>query len=405
MGGSSAGGVILPSDDLLGVEVRDNLAGGVISAHSIQGVAFATLNGAAASTLNGTLAAGAIASGTTIREGNGVFRVPFGEEAKVELFVDTANDSHLNDVSFNLTDQAVDGRDVTAVMTIASSVSHNQYRVTLTQLTFNGDGGSLDTVEPVSGTVTATGSLGDLMLRSGLAMTSITAGSVIGNIDLFGGSLTGTFQTTGDIGRVIYTNNVPTGVTYINIQLPAGSKLVSRGNLISKVTVGSLGGIIAAQGDIGALVQGTRFGGIAASGVASGADILSLGTIFGDVNISGTVSGRIGAKTKICGNVIIGTLAKGAAVVSGGNIGDATLGTSINIGTFSGFIAAIGTVRNTGKTGTIFQSPLLASDQTAINNIWNSAAAFDAGGSLVGLNTLIAKLNSLTVTGGHLTGT
>src|SRR6185312_13128828 len=103
--------------------------------------------------------------------------------------------------------------------------------------------------------------------------------------------------------------------------------LVARGNLISKVTVGTLGGVIAAQGNIGALVSGSRFGGITASGLASGSDILSLGTIYGDINVTGTDSGRIGAKLGILGNTIISSLAKGAAVVSGGNIGDAALGT------------------------------------------------------------------------------
>jgi hypothetical protein len=401
----TAGGVSLPADNLVGVEARDNLATGVITAASIEGIACDTLGGTPVASLNGTLASGALAGGTAIHEGNDVFRVPVGEEGPVGLFVDTANDAHLNDIAFNLTDQAIDNRDVTALMNIVSSSSHNQYRVTLTQLDFLGNGGSLDTSEPVSGGVTATGSLGSLMLRSGLNMTNITVGSVIGNIDLFGGSLTGTFQSTGDIGRVLFTGGNPTGVTYINIQLPAGSKLVSYGNLISKVTVGTLGGVIAAQGNIGALVSGSRFGGITASSLASGSDILSLGTIYGDINISGTASGRIGAKVGILGNLIISNLAKNTAVVSGGNIGDATLGTSMNIGTFNGFVAAIGTVRNTGKTGTIFQSPLTSGDQTEINNIWNSAATFDTGGTLVGLNTLLTKLNSLAVSGGHLTGT
>jgi hypothetical protein len=263
------------------------------------------------------------------------------------------------------------------------------------------------------------------MLRSGLAMTNITAASVMGNIDLFGGSLTGTFQTTsGDLGRVIYSGSVPTGVTYVNIQLPAGSMLISRGNLIAKVTTGTIGGVIAAQGNIGAgFVSGTtltRFGGISASGLSSGADILALGNIFGDITISGTVSGRIGAKgapvsglpsteTGILGNVVIGTLAKGAAVVSGNLIGDTAQGTSINLGSFSGFLAAEGAIKfnaSSKTNGTIFQNlPVNSADWIAINNIWTSAATFDTGGSLVGLTTLLGKLNSLTVTSNHLTGT
>ena len=40
------------------------------------------------------------------------------------------------------------------------------------------------------------------------------------------------------------------------------------------------------------------------SGMSSGDDILSLGTIYGDINVSGTVSGRIGAKLGVVGNVI-----------------------------------------------------------------------------------------------------
>jgi hypothetical protein len=421
----STGGVVLTKDNLVGVSARDDLANGAVSALSIEGVACATLGGTPVSSLNGTLAAGALASGTAIHEGNDVFRVVVGEEAKVELFVDTANDAHLNDVAFNLTDEAIDGNDVSALMNIVSSVSHNQYRVTLVETDFLGNGGSLDTTEPANGIVTSTGSLGDLMLRSGLGLTSITAASVIGNIDLFGGSLTGTFQTTsGELGQVIYnSSNVATGVTYIHANMQAGSKIDSRGNLVSQITTGTIGGVIAAQGNIGAWVfSGTtlsRFGGITATGLSSGADILSLGNILGDINISGTVSGRIGAKgaamsglpsteTGILGNVVISTLANGAAVVSGNMIGDATRGTSINLGSFSGFLAAEGTIKfnaSSKTNGTTFQSPLAAQDLTSINNIWASAATFDTGGNLLGLNTLTGKLNSLKVTSGHLTGT
>jgi hypothetical protein len=420
----TVGGVALTKDNLVGIAARDDLHSGSVAALSVEGIACSTLGGTPVSSLNGTLAAGALASGTAIHEGNDVFRVPFGEEAKVALFVDTANDTHLNDVAFNLTDEAIDGNDVTALMNIVSSVSHNQYRVTLTEIDYLGNGGSLDTSEPVSGVITSTGSLGDQFLRKGLNMTSITAASVIGNIDLFGGSLTGTFQTTsGDIGRVLYnSSNVPTGVTYINIQLPVGSRIVSRGNLISQINTGTIGGIIAAQGNIGAgIVSGTtltQFGGISASGLSSGADILALGNIFGTINIS-SVSGRIGAKgaavpglpsteTGILGNVII-SLAKGGAVVSGNMIGDAARGTSINLGTFSGFLAAEGSINfnpSSRTNGTTFQNLVPNSpDWNAINNIWASAATFDTGGNLVGLQTLIGELNSLTVTNGHLTGT
>ena len=430
----TVGGVALPKDNLTGVEVRNDLNTGAVNAASIEGVAFATLGGVAAASVGE--GAGALSGSTRITNANDTFRVTFGDGNPVSLFADTANDLHLNDEPVNFTDESIDGVGVTVPLSssprerpkIGPYVSH------VIETDFVGAGGSMDTYEPVQGNITSTGALGDLYLRDDQNLNSITAPSVIGNIDLFGGSITGTLQTTsGDLGRAI-TNSagVVTGVTYINAGLPAGARIISRGNLISSISTGTLGGTIAAQGNIGLGVLGTggkitRFGGITASSVSAGADIVALGNIYGDISVSGTFAGRLGAKgfavpgvplteIGILGNVTIGTLASTGAVVSGGLIGDANQGTSINItSSFSGFLASIGAIKfnassrlNAART---VQSLTASSvNAAAINAIWTNGGvtlAFDINpNDLAGLGLILTDLNAITLSsGGVLSGT
>ncbi|HWE93969.1 MAG TPA: hypothetical protein VG269_08405 [Tepidisphaeraceae bacterium] len=425
----TTGGISVPSDTLAGVGARDNLVTGSIQAVSIMGVAFATLGGVSGSSLNGTGAAAAVTSGTHITLAKDTFRVPFDENAKVTLFGDFTTDAHLNDVPVNFYDRAIDGKGATAIVLMVGAGKNNQYTTQIQSLGFLGDGGSIDTQLVFTGAVTSTGALGDLLFRAGGTVSSLTAASVIGNIDLFGGSVTGTFQTTlGNLGA--FSGGA---VTTLHANFPAGSKLVSRGSIISKINIdGLLGGTIAAQGDIGYGVVGaggilTRYGGISIGSGTSTGQIVALGNIIGDITIAGTMNGRIAAKgaaiaglaateTGILGNIkITSALGSTAAVVSGGLIGDVTQGTSISFGTFSGFVAAIGAIKF-GTTGTltssrVFQNLAAGSPSAvAINNIWTNGGlplAFDVvPPDLQGLNLILTDLNALKIgTNGNLTGT
>ncbi|MDB5171788.1 MAG: hypothetical protein JWN51_561, partial [Phycisphaerales bacterium] len=293
-----------------------------------------------------------------------------------------------------------------------------------------GNGGSIDTSVPFTGSITSTGSLGDVMLRYGSNVANITAPSVMGNIDLFGGSITGTFQATfGDLGQAIKdaTGKV-TGVTYVHANLPAGSRLLSYGNLISQVRLDSgLAGVIATQGNIGlGVLTGstfTRFGGVQIASGATTGQIVALGNIIGDINIHGTLAGEIAAKgslvagltsaeTGILGNVIISSgVTSTGAVVSGGLIGDQARGTSINPGNLQGFLAANGAIKLTNAFNSSRLLPNLAGTPkgAVINAIWTSGGqplSFDLPSQpLAGLALILTDLSALTLSsGGVLSG-
>src|SRR5262245_58754920 len=94
---------------------------------------------------------------------------------------------------------------------------------------------------------------------------SLTAPSIYGNINITRGSITGIVQTTGiridaltgeqtevsaDLGRTISSKGKG-GTTTINIAFNLSGQIVSRGNLVSSVTMkGAFTGVIAAQNDI-----------------------------------------------------------------------------------------------------------------------------------------------------------
>ena len=136
------------------------------------------------------------------------------------------------------------------------------------------------------------------------------------------GGITGIIQTTGiwidpikgletavnaDLGQLLYKNGKVVGVTTISSKLAISGQIISRGDLISSITAGAgFSGVIAAQGNIGAILQDadgdvittngqlTRFGGITITGNDSG-QIIALGKIFCDLSIKGQLTGRIAA--------------------------------------------------------------------------------------------------------------
>ena len=224
-----------------------------------------------------------------------------------------------------------------------------------------------------SGTLTAT-TLTGLGMGGSAGLGNVTATSIFGSINVTKAGIYGIIQTTaGDLGAVtLGAGGSITGITTISAQGAITGQIIIRGNLISSVkTNGAFTGVIAAQGDIGAIQRDGggnavtsasgalgRFGGISVKGNDSG-KIIALGNLFGDVTIGGTMTGRIaaagqavaglaGTRLGILGNVTVKSFAAGAAIVSGGLMGDATGKTVISVGSPKGFLAAVGGINLKG---------------------------------------------------------
>jgi hypothetical protein len=311
----------------------------------------------------------------------------------------------------------------------------------------NGDGGSVQTSQWIN-SITSTGTLGDLFLASSQGVHDVTAPSILGNVDVPTGSITGPIQTTGSridplngqptpvsavFGR-LYTipNSTTKTVTFVHSDQTLSGSIISRGNLISQVNADTnLTGLVAAQGTIGIYdsASNTRFGGVQSGGALSGR-VVTLADILGDLNFKGGLkSGRITAGGSIRGNTIIGgTFDLTSAIVAVGNIGDSTFQTALSVPTVSGFIAAIGkvTFSNTPNSTTLSRtiSQATGTNATEINYIFsylpNGSATntlilnFDLTGepspyatpapALTGLNLIVADFAALSFSNGTLGG-
>jgi hypothetical protein len=286
------------------------------------------------------------------------------------------------------------------------------------------------------GDVTITASAGSTVNNATPGLGDVTAPSIFGSINVTKAGIYGTIQTTsGDIGQAIVgTGGQITGVTTIVSHTAMTGKIISRGNLVSSITVGgAFTGVIAAQGDIGAIQRDssgnavltanalTRFGGITISGADSG-QIIALGNIFGSMTISGTMTGRIAVKGQavaglaasrvgILGNVNISSFAAGSAVISGGRVGDVTGNTTAHFGNALGFIAAEGSVNLSSTTigsNNLLQNVTSGLNFTVINAIFTDSSLsllFDTGGSLNGLGLIETDLTNIQDNSGSLSGT
>jgi acrosin len=406
------------------------------------------------------------------------FRVPFADLStqQVRFFIDTSttNGSFDNkDIDFTLQGVSTANSAGTGNNTQPSNVARGAVVALITAVeTFNpntpglvksevmenislqGDGGSLTTFQPVGNTptlpvqsftpsITSTGPLGDVSVLG--AMPSITAPSIFGSLTSTGAiPATSIIQTTGvridpitgassavsaDFGRVYVTSSNKVSVVTTSIVQPSGTldgKIISRGNLISLVEPsGNLTGLVAAQGNIGTFFTPsggklTRLGGITVGNPNSGrtlnGQVLTLGSIIGDVTINGgTVGGRIAARNSIVGNVtIVGTIDSNSALVSGGSIGSGTYGTKLNSGNILGIVAAVGPI-NAGTIGTTNTAQLYVQNDTAdaavIDSIFtqgvtplSAADVFDQAtlGDLLNLNQMTLNLSNLKVKSGKL---
>jgi hypothetical protein len=460
-------GVQLPQDNVAGVGVRDFLPAGFVYAASVQALAFGAFLEAGALAGGDTAMAhdaeGLLAAGTAIAQAKDqeVFRVPFADPWKVGFFINTKGNGHFDPQNIVFTDQS--GADqvagdvrgaVTALVQSALTYKPNgQPSSSVVQaIDLRGDAGAIQTEQQIFGRVTSTGPLGDFIDQAaGGIVANVTAPSILGNI-VAHGPISSTIQTTGlrtepttgvqgltsaVFGREFLDTTSKTPVlttTVVQAQgggLTSTGRLISRADLISQVkTDGGVDGLIAAQGNIGLASSdlSSRPGGIFVNGGFSG-EVVALGNILADTLITGQLTGRIVAKGQaiaglsssrmgIVGNLqLSGGLATGAAIVSGGEIGDAGIGTLLSISKNKGIVAAIGTINFDPKQG--------APSGYVFNNIGNTgpnASAIDAiftdGGlalsfdltplafDLGGLSLILQDLAALIVgTNGQLTGT
>jgi hypothetical protein len=449
----SPGGVQLPLDTLAGVAVRDHATAGTVRAAGIQGVAFGSLTEGSrtvqAAAAGANDAASLLAAGTTLVQANDTFRVPFADALRVAFFLDTGTRGRFDSADVLFTDQvANDARGaVIALVTVAATGSSS----TIQRIDLRGDGGAVQTDQPIRQALTSTGPLGDLILgaRDGI-VADVTAPSLFGNIDA-GGPIAGTIQTTGleidpitgevtvvaaDFGRVLTdASGRIIGTTTVQASAGLPGRLISRGDLISAVTTHQFSGLIAAQGDIGAIQRnpdGTaaldahghllRFGSIYSNGGVRGGQIVALGNIFADILAEGglrgsqivaegrAVAGLDPARLGILGNVTIhGIIDGAAAVVSGGRIGDAAGGTVLSVGNNKGIVAAKGAINfDHGARGAVFANAT-GVDAAAIDAIFTEdhlPLLFDLTSlDLGGLALILRDLAALSVDGhGHLTG-
>jgi hypothetical protein len=455
----SRSGVNLPHDNITGVEVSGKLPIGRINVAGIEGLAFAVLTTAEGRIVNvlGNLGSSGnpqvlwnlLGSRATLLAATDAFRVPLNETQPVRLYAQVNPNPNL-EYAMTLRDQSAEGAPVTAYVQLQPA-STSSARPSVVSIKFVGDGGAVDSVFSVAA-ITSTGPLGDVTVRGLGGLGSLTASSLFGSINVTKGGITGTVQTTGvridpvtgaqtadsaDLGRILYRGNKAVGVTTIYAKGAISGQIIARGNLVSAVqTKGAFSGVVAAQGDIGAVLrdaQGaavttpagrlTRYGGLSFGGAASGR-VIALGNIFGDITIKGAFTGRIAAQGRavaglaasrigILGNLKLqSSFAPGAAIVSGGLVGDLVNQTLLTCSRMAGMLAADGQVRAAKTTklqpARFFPDAQGSANGAVLDAIFTtatSALTFDQGGSLQGLGLIEADLNALQVSEGSLSGT
>jgi hypothetical protein len=416
--GSAQGGVVLPADNLGSVGMRDNGPAGSILAAGIQAVSFGSVTEGSTvvpgSQATAQDAQALLAPTTPIVLAAGSFLAPFDAQQTAAFFFATKANGHFDSSNVLFTDERADGFSVHATIGVASSV--------IQTIALQGNGGAIATSQPIQQSITSTGALGDLILSaSGGLGANVTAPSIFGNIMISSGSLNGTIQTTvGDIGLVTPGPNGTFTTTEIDASGITGS-IISRGNVVSQVNSnGQFNGLLAAQGNLGAIETTStggvvRVGGFHSSGAFTGF-LVTLGQILGDMTFNaGLHGGRVAAEGGILGNVTLNVgLDSQSAFVSGGAIGSAAFGTSMTVnGSNKGIIAAVGPI-TFGKNppgGFVFNNvgPNSINGQ-AIDAIFTNGGIqleFDINpGDLKGLALILTDLANLFVNAnGQLGGT
>jgi hypothetical protein len=430
---AASGGIQLPQD-IVAVAAAGNLPAASIVAKAVPSVAAGLFNGVSADNASQNDALVPLAVGTAVTQANDSFQVFVSEASHVAQFLVTGPGSSFDNKQMLFADQVADNLPVTATDTLVPTGSS----ATVSSVAFSGFGASLTTAQAITNSITVTaGSLGDLTLKAPQGLTaSVTAPSIIGNINITNGGISNIIETSGDLGSTITgPSGSITGVTSIQTGsggLTSTGQIIVGGNLISQVGLQSgLDGVIAVQGDIGTIQTSngiapngalTRFGGINVSTGGVTGQIVAMGNVFGDISITGGLSGRIAVhgnngefglsngRDGILGNVSIkGGIDTTGAIVSGGLIGDAISGTHLSIsGTDKGLLAAVGII-NFGATGSLNQAGLFNNvGGTSTNGNVIDAIFTKSVGTLFqvispgDLSQLLDLLIDLTYSPGHL---
>jgi hypothetical protein len=443
---NTAGGVQLPKDSI-GIAAAGNLPAGSVIAQSVSSVAAGSFAGVSADLAGSSNAPVPLAASTSVVQATDTYQVFVSQANHVAQFLVTGPGGSFDSKGI-LFSQLNPGSSNLAPFTASVRLVTSPPSTTVDSVVVTGQGGSLNTAQPILSSISATpgGTLGDLILGSPGGITAnITADSIIGNIDATNGAIAGTIETTaGDLGRSFTDSNGNiTGVTFIH----AGGggltgQILVKGNLVSQVNIKSgVTGVIAADGDVGVIQtkngsavlnsDGTliRFGGIAVSTGGLTGQVVALGNVFGDISVTGGLSGRIAVRGRlefglasfrfgILGNVSIGGgITTTGAVVTDGLLGDDgsnnftndTPGTHLTIsGTDKGILAA-GEDINFGATGSLNQAGLFegatGSNLAAIDAIFTNNSALLDVTDPTQLGLILQDLNALTVSNGKLTGT
>ena len=447
---SSKGGVMLPSDSIIGVEVSGSLTEGYINVAGIEGLAFGVLDNASGKAISASNPLGSASSINSIwnllgskpalNPATDTFVIPFSVTQSVKLYavVSPAPDMQL---VMTLTNSISGNLPITAYVQIVPATAKN-INPFVESVVFVGSGASIVSRYSIAN-ITSTGSLGSITISalSGTTMDNavglgnVTATAIFGNIDVASGGIYGVIQTTaGDIGQLVLNSKGQiTGVTSIISVGSISGQIISLGNIISSIsTNGSFSGVIAAQGNLGAILLNsngtaalkknalTQYGGITIKGADSG-QIIALGNAFGTWTISGSMTGRIAVEGQVIngliasrigflGNLTVKTFALGSAIISGGLLGDKTGGTTVNLGKGKGFVAAAGAdnLKSTTMAASLLIVNATGANLAAITDIFTNSGSpllFDTGGNLVGLALIETDLANIQDNNGVLSGT
>jgi hypothetical protein len=335
-------------------------------------------------------------------------------------------------------------------------VGHNLGRLTVGQVVNN---------EPVAGNVSGVitvvgnfdtgyvyGTMSGLITVGG-DLTSLLKiiGDQSGNVEVVGnvaeldtrGSQSGLFTAGGDVtlleirtaitgaGRDLVHGNLWSllaGLDSANAGNGLFGEVVVGGNLFQAQVAGTMTGTLAVNGDVGAAFgdgsgQLTFYGGVIVDAPFSG-QIVALGNDYGDLWFKQGVTGRIAVRGQpiagqdarrsgILGNVRVdGAIGPTAAIVSGGEIGDAAAGTVLSAAGVSGILAAEGDM-SLGSVGDMSGAQVFADTQGAntaaidaiFTNLGNPLAIDTTPQGLNNLALILADLAALHVGGdGNLTG-
>ncbi|HEY1684278.1 MAG TPA: hypothetical protein VGG19_05920 [Tepidisphaeraceae bacterium] len=453
------GGVFLPNDHLGLISVSENLPSNSVTVSSIQGLAFSSFtmpNGQTMLAQSSWVYPNQLfnvftvtgknnkPTGEVVPPGSQPLRVMVSPASSTPVGVFTGLAKKGTLISSNalyFTDQNSDSAgNLMADVTFAAKTRSHGHKV-VSDITFQGDGGAVNTWSVVNN-IHSDGWLGDVLLEGGYAkLQSITAPSIHGNINLFGGKLTGQIQTTGeeidpitgaitsvsgDLGTATSggvdadslatfaasaQGNSGNDSTIEHVAMMKGSSIVVRGNLVSRTTIdGSLLGNIAVSGDIDGDINVLGDGG-------SPGDIIALGNINGDITINGTLTGRIAAKGNIAGKIgIQNNISKTGGVIASGQIGSTASGNKVIDDTQQGLLVAGGSLAYTNRHGaaktaeTIANANSKTANASQLANLWTSSGnslGLDTSGTLdeAGLRAILKDVTALKASGGTLSGT